>query len=78
MKSLFKWVFLLLIVGFFILFVIQNIERTPTLDSKGAYLSLDLFFVGLEQREPISFVWYLLGTFLLGMFTTKLISLRQR
>jgi hypothetical protein len=78
MKSVFKWVFLLMIVGLLSLFVIQNIDRTPTLDSTGAYLSLDLYFVGLDQREPISFVWYLLGSFLLGMCTTKLFSLRQR
>ena len=73
----FKWSVILLILTMLILFVLQNLNRTPTVDTKGAFLSLDLYFWGLEQREPISLLWYFLGSFLLGMVFMKVIHSRQ-
>lgn len=69
-----KWVLIVVLVTVLVLFVIQNIERTPTIDTKGSYLSLDLYLWGLEQREPISLLWYLLGSFLSGMIVMKLLD----
>ena len=72
-----KLLFMLLVLGVCSLFVLQNMQRTPTVDTNGAYLSLDLYVFGLEQREPISLLWYFLGVFVLGMCTTKLLSMRN-
>ena len=77
MGQIVKWVLLLAIIGVLVLFVLQNMDRTPTIDTNGAYLSLDLYVWGIEQREPISLLWYFLGVFVLGMCTTKLLSLRN-
>ena len=77
MGRIVKWLVLFVIIGVLALFVLQNMNRTPTIDENGAYLSLDLYVWGLEQREPISLLWYFLGTFILGMGTTKLLSLRK-
>ena len=77
MGRIVKWLALLVVVGVLVLFVFQNMDRTPTMDTNGAYLSLDLYIWGLEQREPISLLWYFLGVFILGMCTTKLLSLRK-
>jgi len=73
-----KLVLILLILSSLVLFVIQNMTRTPTVDSRGAYLSLDFGFWGVVQKEPISLLWYFLGFFLLGMVTSKLLSLRSK
>lgn len=70
------WIVIVALTGILVLFVLQNMERMPTIDTKGAYLSLDLYVWGLEQREPISLLWYLLGSFLSGMIVMKLIDAR--
>ena len=72
-----KWLAIVLVLGIVVLFVVQNLDRTPTLDTKGAYLSLDLYIWGLEQKEPISLLWYFFGVFIMGMCTTKILSLRN-
>jgi len=72
-----KWLATVLVLGIVVLFVVQNLDRTPTLDTKGAYLSLDLYVWGLEQKEPISILWYFFGVFIMGMCTTKILSLRN-
>ena len=77
MGRIVKWLVLFLVIGVLGLFVLQNMDRTPTADTNGAYLSLDLYVWGLEQREPISLLWYFLGVFVLGMGTTKLLSMRK-
>ena len=66
MGQIVKWVLLLAIIGVLALFVLQNMNRTPTLDTNGAYLSLDLYVWGLEQREPISLAMVLLGCVYIG------------
>ena len=77
MGRIVKWLALSVVIGILVLFVLQNMDRTPTMDTNGAYLSLDLYVWGLEQREPLSLLWYFLGVFILGMCTTKLLSLRK-
>ena len=77
MGQIVKWMALIVIMGVLVLFVLQNMDRTPTIDTNGAYLSLDLYVWGVEQREPLSLLWYFLGIFILGMCTTKLLSLRK-
>ena len=73
-----KVVLILVIVSILVLFAIQNSLRTPSIDATGAYLSLDLGVVGVVQKEPISLLWYFLAFFLLGMVTSKLLSLRSK
>ena len=77
MGQIVKWLALIVIMGLLVLFALQNMDRTPTMDTNGAYLSLDLYVWGIEQREPISLMWYFLGVFMLGMGTTKFLSLRK-
>ncbi|MAA78599.1 MAG: hypothetical protein CL916_05015 [Deltaproteobacteria bacterium] len=77
MGRIVKWLSLSVVIGMLVLFVLQNMDRTPTIDTNGAYLSLDLYLWGVEQREPISLLWYFLGVFILGMCTSKLLSLRK-
>lgn len=77
MGQILKWLAFIVVMGVLVLFVLQNVDRTPTMDTNGAYLSLDLYVWGVEQREPISLLWYFLGIFILGMCTTKLFSLRK-
>jgi len=79
-EKIMKYIKVFLIVAvlsIIILFVLQNFSRTPTLDVNGGYLSLDLGFWGLIQKKPVSIFWYFLGFFVLGMLTSKLLSLRN-
>ena len=77
MGRVLKLLLMLLLIGVCSLFVLQNMQRTPTVDTNGAYLTLDLYFFGIEQREPISLLWYFFGVFVMGMCTTKLLSMRN-
>ena len=73
-----KWLLTIILFCVVYLFFYQNHTRMPTIDSQGAYLSLDLYFFGVVQKDPISLNWYLGGAFLLGMLFSKVFALRKK
>ena len=50
----------------YLLFVYQNFARFPMKDTQGGYLSLDLYFVGIQLGQPISMAILLGISFILG------------
>ena len=57
----------------YIVFVYQNYARLPMLDTQGGYLSLDLYFMGIQMSQPISVAWLLGIAFLIGVMLNPLI-----
>ena len=59
----------LMVVLTFVLFLIQNSGRPPSLDTQGGYLSLDLYFIGFQLIKPIGVSVLMVSSFFLGMLS---------
>jgi hypothetical protein len=63
---------MILLVAVFALFAFQNANRFPMQDINGSYLSLDLYFGGIQLREALAVPWLLAIAFLLGVVSSGL------
>ena len=69
----FARIFCLILFIVYLIFVYQNMIRLPMQDTQGGYLSLDMYFFGVQMGQPIS-VPILLGiAFVIGVISYPLI-----
>ena len=68
----------IIIVFIVLLFIFQNAQRPPMVDSHGAYLSLDLFFWGVHLKKPLGVSILMTISFVLGVLAHIIFSAFMR